>query len=147
MHRRRRVAGGTPGLSWCAAIDTALRALLPATVLAGLASALRVVLPDDRGSGRPPMALSLLFLLLAAFAAQLEVNLRQSPVREQLMSTLMLMLAFFVGGAVVARQLVDSATITPGPACQRDACRTHRWRTGLFWRAGAGVAAALLYSA
>lgn len=96
-----------------AAIDMALRALLPATVLAGLAAALRGALPTA-WLWQAADGLALLFLLLAAFAAQLEVNLRQSPVREQLISTLMLMLAFFVGGAVVARQIVDSAATAPG---------------------------------
>ncbi|MBC8162644.1 MAG: cyclic nucleotide-binding protein, partial [Roseiflexaceae bacterium] len=87
-----------------AAIAPTMDALVPATVLAGLASLVRVWLPTswlwqlaDGGA--------LLFLLIAAFNAQLDVNVRQIPPRIQLMTAILLTLSFGFGGLVLANQL------------------------------------------
>jgi putative peptide zinc metalloprotease protein len=83
-----------------AAVAPTLNALVAATSLAGLAAVARAV-------GLPDMAwmladgLALMFLLVAGFAALLDVDLRVSTPRELLITALLLMLAFGVGATAL----------------------------------------------
>jgi hypothetical protein len=83
-----------------AAVAPTLNALVVTTGLAGLAAVVRA-------AGLPPAAwiladgLALMFLLVAGFAALLDVDLRVSTQRELLITALLLMLAFGVGATAL----------------------------------------------
>ncbi len=94
------------------AIAPALNALLITTALAGVASLLRVLI-HNQGIWQAADGLALLFLLLAGFAALLDVNLRSAAPREQLFTSLLMMGSFLVGGYVLLQQLSEAAAQTP----------------------------------
>jgi putative peptide zinc metalloprotease protein len=85
-----------------AAVAPTIQALLVVTGLAALAAA-------ARAAGVPPAwwmlvdGLAFVFLLVAGFAALLDVDLRLSAPRELLITALLLMLAFAVGAAALLR--------------------------------------------
>ncbi|HEU5101809.1 MAG TPA: cyclic nucleotide-binding protein, partial [Roseiflexaceae bacterium] len=79
-----------------AAVAPTINALLLTTALAALASFGRALLPGPLWTAVDGLAF--VFLLVAGFAALLDVDLRLSPARELLGTALLLMLAFAVGG-------------------------------------------------
>jgi putative peptide zinc metalloprotease protein len=80
-----------------AAIAPTINALLLTTAFAALAAFGRAMLPAER-IWTAVDGLAFVFLLVAGFAALLDVDLRLSPARELLGTALLLMLAFAVGG-------------------------------------------------
>ena len=95
-----------------ATIAPAITMLVAATVLAGVASLLRIALPASWW-WQAADGVALLFLLIAAFTAQLDVNLRQTPPRIQLTTALMLIASFVIGGWVLAEQLGRTLPFSP----------------------------------
>lgn len=83
-----------------AAISTSLRALVVTLALA-LAAALLRGLGLAAGAGLAADGLACLFLLIAGFAALLDVDLRLSAPRELVITALLLMLAFGAGAATL----------------------------------------------
>jgi putative peptide zinc metalloprotease protein len=87
-----------------AAVASTIGALLVTTALAALAAFGRALLP-----GAPAWivadGLAFVFLLVAGFAALLDVDLRLAPPRELLGTALLLMLAFGVGGVALFMSL------------------------------------------
>jgi putative peptide zinc metalloprotease protein len=79
-----------------AAVAPTINALLLTTALAALAAFGRALLPAPIWTAADGLAF--VFLLVAGFAALLDVDLRLSPPRELLSTALLLMLAFAVGG-------------------------------------------------
>ncbi len=93
-----------------AAVAPTLNALLVMTGLAGLAAV-------ARAAGLQPVAwiladgLALMFLLVAGFAALLDVDLRVSTQRELLITALLLMLAFGVGATALLASVQPGSSI------------------------------------
>jgi putative peptide zinc metalloprotease protein len=89
-----------------AAVAPALLALTATTVCAALAGVLRVLLPAP-AVWLIPEGVGFVFLLLAGFAALLDVDLRLAPARELLATALLLILSFAVGGAALLGALAS----------------------------------------
>jgi putative peptide zinc metalloprotease protein len=83
-----------------AAVAPTLNALVVMTILAGLAAVARAVGLAD-AAWILADGLALMFLLVAGFAALLDVDLRVSTPRELLITALLLMLAFGVGATAL----------------------------------------------
>jgi putative peptide zinc metalloprotease protein len=94
-----------------AAVAPALWALSATTVCAALAGVLRALIPQSQ-VWIAADGLAFVFLLLAGFAALLDVDLRQAPPRELIGAALLLMLSFVVGGEA----LFGAMRATPGAA-------------------------------